>query len=567
MSEARLLQSGKGHRDENFPVASFLIAPRHRTPVLAFYRFARFADDIADHPTALPAEKLRLLEEMRASLAGESTASPEAVALRAVLAAHDLTDQHALDLLEAFRRDVTKLRTRDWDDLIDYCRYSAMPVGRFVLDVHGESRDSWPANDALCAALQIINHLQDCAKDYRDLNRVYIPEDVLAEKSLTVAALAQSPGSAALKSVIAGLAGRNALLLAQSRPFARQISDGRLALEVDLIQTLAEDLNAMLSRRDPLSENVHHSKTDIAALFVKRLPGFAPVPDAAPSMSKRETLPASQAAAVKKKASGSSFYLAMRVDAEAGSATRCSRSTPFAAGSTTSPMTAWARGPSGMSGWKPGATIWKRCMAARRRRGWRFWRQPWRSSACASRISSPSWTGWKWDVAEDIVAPDLATLDLYCERVASAVGRLSIKVFGMDEGPGLRPRPSSGRALQLTNILRDIDEDADIGRLYLPREYLFAAGSNRWIPRWWCRTRGWTASAARVAAMAHAHYDKAAAILAKKPKGRIATPRLMGAVYGEILKATEAAGFAPPRHRVSLSRGKLLSLLLRAGLG
>ncbi|MEO7053549.1 MAG: squalene/phytoene synthase family protein, partial [Rhizomicrobium sp.] len=165
MSEATTLQSGKGHHEENFPVASFLIAPRHRPPVLAFYRFARFADDIADHATAPAEEKLRLLEEMRASLVGESDASPEAVALRAVQTAHGLTDQHALDLLEAFRRDVTKLRYRDWDELIDYCRYSAMPVGRFVLDVHGESRDTWAANDDLCAALQIINHLQDCAKD------------------------------------------------------------------------------------------------------------------------------------------------------------------------------------------------------------------------------------------------------------------------------------------------------------------------------------------------------------------------------------------------------------------
>jgi squalene synthase HpnC len=275
MSEAASLQSGKDHHGENFPVASFLIAPRHRPPVLAFYRFARFADDIADHATALPEEKLRLLEEMRASLVGESAASPEATTLRKVLAEHRLTDQHALDLLEAFRRDVTKLRYRDWNDLIGYCRYSAMPVGRFVLDVHGESRDTWPANDALCAALQIINHLQDCAKDYRDLNRVYIPEEALAEKGLTAMALAEPSAGPALKSVIAGLAGKNALLLAQSRPFGRQIRDTRLALEVDLIQTLAEDLNAMLTRRDPLSENVHHSKTDIAALFVKRLPGFA----------------------------------------------------------------------------------------------------------------------------------------------------------------------------------------------------------------------------------------------------------------------------------------------------
>jgi len=275
MSEAAALQSGKGHHDENFPVASFLIAPRHRPPVLAFYRFARFADDIADNATVPAEEKLRLLEQMRASLVGESSASPEATALRAVQIEHGLSDQHALDLLEAFRRDVTKLRYRDWDELIDYCRYSAMPVGRFVLDVHGESRDTWPANDALCAALQIINHLQDCAKDLRNLDRVYIPQDALAAKSLSVAALSEPSAGPALREVIAGLAARNGMLLAQSRLFAGQIRDSRLALEVDLIQTLAEDLNALLTRRDPLSEKVHHSKTDIAALFVKRLPGFA----------------------------------------------------------------------------------------------------------------------------------------------------------------------------------------------------------------------------------------------------------------------------------------------------
>jgi squalene synthase HpnC len=269
------LQSGKGHKDENFPVASFLIAPQHRPAVLAFYHFVRFADDIADHATALPDEKLRLLEEMRATLVGECDASPEGINLRTVLAAKKLDPVHALDLLEAFRRDVTKLRYRDWDDLLDYCRYSAMPVGRFVLDVHGESRDTWPANDALCAALQIINHLQDCAKDYRELNRVYLPQDALAATGTEVAALAAPAASPALKSVIAGLAGKNAELLAKSRVFGRQVQDTRLALEVDLIQTLAEDLNAKLTRRDPLSQTVHHSKTAVAALFLTMLPGFA----------------------------------------------------------------------------------------------------------------------------------------------------------------------------------------------------------------------------------------------------------------------------------------------------
>jgi phytoene/squalene synthetase len=180
-----------------------------------------------------------------------------------------------LDLLEAFRRDCTKLRYQDWDDLIDYCRYSAMPVGRFVLDVHGESQSLWPANDALCAALQVINHLQDCAKDYRELNRVYIPEPMLQAAGIDVAALGQDKANPALVGVIAELARMNAQLLETSRPFARGIRDGRLALEVDLIQTLADDLNRILMNRDPLSQAVHHSKMDVAALFLKRFPSFA----------------------------------------------------------------------------------------------------------------------------------------------------------------------------------------------------------------------------------------------------------------------------------------------------
>jgi hydroxysqualene synthase len=273
------LQSGKGHKDENFPVASVLIAPRFRAPVMAFYDFVRFADDIADHEAAAPDEKLRLLEEMRATLTGESEASPEGLRLRAICDQRGLSIIHALDLLEAFRRDVTKLRYQDWDELIDYCRYSAMPVGRFVLEVHGESRELWHANDALCAALQIVNHLQDCGKDYRALNRVYIPEPLLADAGIGVEALAAPAATPALKTVIQSLAVKNAQLLGQARPFARAIRDTRLALEVDLIQTLAEDLNARLMRRDPLSpsksQSVHHSKFDVARLFLGHLPFFA----------------------------------------------------------------------------------------------------------------------------------------------------------------------------------------------------------------------------------------------------------------------------------------------------
>jgi presqualene diphosphate synthase len=175
--------------------------------------------------------------------------------------------------------------------------------------------------------------------------------------------------------------------------------------------------------------------------------------------------------------------------------------------------------------------------------------------------------GMDMDVAEDIVAPDLATLDLYCDRVASAVGRLSIKVFGMEEGPGFDLAHHLGRALQLTNILRDIDEDAAIGRLYLPREYLEEMDCCRKMdPLAIIDKPEIDAVCRKVAVIAHRHYDEASRILATRPKGRIKTPRLMGGVYSEILRASEAQGFAPPRRRVSMRRSRLLSLVLRQGL-
>ena len=271
------LQSGKGHKDENFPVASFLIAPKHRPPVLAFYRFVRAADDVADHPTAPPrAEAGFAGADARQPDGRERCGGAKGVTLRRVLAEQQLAPDHALDLLEAFRRDVTKLRYRDWDDLIDYCRYSAMPVGRFVLDVHGESRDSWPANDALCAALQIINHLQDCAKDYRRTGPGLYSGRCPGRGRDRRHGPGRAPAPARrCKRRDRRPGGEKRRIAGQSRAFAGQIRDGRLALEVDLIQTLAEDLNQTLTRRDPLSEKVHHSKLDVAALFVKRFPAFA----------------------------------------------------------------------------------------------------------------------------------------------------------------------------------------------------------------------------------------------------------------------------------------------------
>ena len=265
MITAAEARSGKGHRDENFPVASRLIHPRHRAPILAFYEFVRTADDIADHPSLAPQEKLALLDRLEATLLGKNDDDPVGVALRSQLAARALSPRHAQDLLTAFRMDVTKLRYRDWDDLIGYCTYSAMPVGRFVLDVHGESRATWPANDALCAALQIINHLQDCGKDYRNLDRVYIPLDAFAEAGAPGGSARRRPrlaGAARLHPQARAPHRRSAAPTAGRSP--PRIEDTRLALEVAVIQTYAERLVGLLRRRDPLSERVHLGKAEVA---------------------------------------------------------------------------------------------------------------------------------------------------------------------------------------------------------------------------------------------------------------------------------------------------------------
>ncbi|RKK02449.1 squalene synthase HpnC [Pseudoroseomonas wenyumeiae] len=266
MSDSSNFASGKGDKDENFPVASRLVRPELRPTILAFYRFARAADDVADHETAAPEDKLAQLARMEAGLRADSAANAEGAALRRALEARGLTDQHALDLLEAFRRDVTQTRYADWAELMDYCRYSAAPVGRFMLDLHGESRATWAANDALCAALQVINHLQDCAKDFRALDRVYIPLDRLGAHGIGTEALGAAQASPALRAVITELAEQTEALLAQSRRFAGQIADRRLALEVGVIQALAESLTRRLMRWDPLSQRVHHRPVEALSI-------------------------------------------------------------------------------------------------------------------------------------------------------------------------------------------------------------------------------------------------------------------------------------------------------------
>ena len=196
-----------------------------------------------------------------------------------------MAPRHALDVLVAFRMDVTKLRYENWDDVIHYCRYSAMPVGRFMLDVHGESTSTWAASDALCAGLQVNNHLQDCAKDFRDLNRVYLPRDALAATGASVEQLGAGKSSPQLLQCLHALAVRTETLLNESKSLAASVRDFRLGLEISVIQAFADKIVSMLKVRDPLSERVHlgplellaHSFGGIAGEIARRASGRHPV--------------------------------------------------------------------------------------------------------------------------------------------------------------------------------------------------------------------------------------------------------------------------------------------------
>jgi len=263
------VEASKTHKGENFPVASALIAPRFRAPILAYYQFARAADDIADSPELTPTEKIARLDAFEDTLLGRSDAVAAALPLRQSLAETKIDPRHALDLLVAFRMDAAKTRYSDWADLMNYCTFSAAPVGRYVLCVHGESQDTWDSSDALCAALQVINHLQDCAKDYAALDRVYIPLDTLTAKGLTVEALAAPKASPALRACLDGLLDKTAILVEKGTALPPKVHDFRLRLETAIIATLAQKLVSVLRRADPLSEKVHLGKAAALAQAVQ----------------------------------------------------------------------------------------------------------------------------------------------------------------------------------------------------------------------------------------------------------------------------------------------------------
>ncbi|MGE0121186.1 MAG: squalene synthase HpnC [Dongiaceae bacterium] len=259
MTAAVETPSGKSTASENFPVGSFLLPARLRPHVATFYAFARAIDDIADNPALAPADKIVRLDGFAAALTGAAPGPgyEKAERLRESLAATGVPAQHGLDLIAAFKLDAVKLRYADWRELIEgYCMLSAAPVGRYLLDLHGESRGGWPASDALCNALQVLNHLQDCRDDYRQLDRVYLPQDWLAAAGVGVEALDAPAANPGLRRVIDRCLDGTDELIVLARRLPGQLRSRRLAMESAVIVGIAERLSRLLRQRDPLAGRV-----------------------------------------------------------------------------------------------------------------------------------------------------------------------------------------------------------------------------------------------------------------------------------------------------------------------
>ena len=255
---------------ENFPVGSWLVAAHLRPTVHAYYQFAREADDISDDPQMPSDEKLRRLDQMDAQLQG-AEGDGSAANIRNALVGTAVPLDHCRDLLVAFKRDSVKPRTRDWADLMDYCRYSASPVGRFLLDLHGESRDTWGPGDALCNALQVLNHLQDCRDDFIQLDRVYLPQDLLSAAGASAEDLRLPHATEAIRQVMDQMLDQTYQLLIEARKLTPMVKNGGLRRETAIIVAVAERLLDLLRHNDPLAQRVKLNKGDYVIAVITGL--------------------------------------------------------------------------------------------------------------------------------------------------------------------------------------------------------------------------------------------------------------------------------------------------------
>ncbi|MDI2112939.1 squalene synthase HpnC [Commensalibacter nepenthis] len=273
------VSSGKAAKDENFPVGSLLISRELRPHVQAYYDFARVIDDIADSEMLSAEEKINRLNGMEAVLCKDVPA-PDRSDVWTARRLHNsfietgVSFDTATDLLIAFRQDAVKTRYKSLEELIQYCRYSANPVGHFLLNLHKEGPDTIPASDALCTSLQILNHLQDCKTDLIKLGRCYIPLDLMQKHNVVVEDLLADTTSFSLRTIFNSLLDYIDALNKEAEDLPRLTRNRRLRLEAAVIVYLAKFLAQRLRNEDPLAGRVKLSKKDVLYSTLKSFRHF-----------------------------------------------------------------------------------------------------------------------------------------------------------------------------------------------------------------------------------------------------------------------------------------------------
>ncbi len=539
----------KTPKTENFPVASLVLSPEHREAVLAFYGFVRMADDIADAADLGAAEKLTRLDALEQALVTGDPRIPEAARLHHVDRRHKTGIAQARELLHAFRQDAIKARYNDWTELLDYCRRSANPAGRFLLQLHGECAAAQVPADALCTALQILNHLQDCRQDHEHLGRIYIPLQWTmlggGERAFFTPAQAK-----ARRMVLDAMLDRVDELIDRARALPERLQNKRLRAQSMATIALAERLSQHLRRRDPAVERVAIGKADAAQAFLTGLSGLVRKPG---NGDARIT-----AAAVRR--SGSSFRLGMH------SLSHERRRAIHAVYAFCRAVDDVADGIVPVSEKICALREWRREID-------RLHRAPetpvGRELARASSLFKlpldechALLDGMEMDCAERLRLRSDYDLQLYGRRVAGSVGTLSVHIFGAPKARSFAL--DLGRTLQLVNILRDVDEDAARERVYIPLSRLAQLGVQDAPAAVLVADPRFARVCETLAEEARAGFAAADEALTRLDRGALKPAILMMENYRRVLDRLTARGWGTRQGRIQLTAADKLQLLTRA---
>ncbi|NOG72112.1 squalene/phytoene synthase family protein [Roseicella sp. DB1501] len=528
----------RDHDTENFPTASLLLARPVRAQVMAFYRFVRTADDIGDSPDLAPEEKLRRLDAMELALDDPATAVPEAAALHRA----GTGTEEARRMLSAFRQDAVKRRYADWEELVDYCRRSADPVGRMLLRLHGDGGNvpAEAAADALCTALQVLNHLQDLVPDRDALDRIYLPQCWMALAG-GEAGFFDPANAARRREVLDAALDRVEEQLDRAAILPRLLRSRRLAVQSAMTIRCARRLLARLRRGDPVTGRVALGKADFAQALsgalagaLRRGPADAAV--VAGRVSRAGSSFARGMAALRgerRRALWAVYAFCRAVDDIADGAMPEAEKRRFLAdwrGKLQRPdcilsrELAWARAAYGVP-----------------------------LAECEAMIA-----GMETDSADRLRLATEADLDLYCRRVAGSVGAMSVRIFGAPEAEGFGL--DLGHTFQLTNILRDVDEDALRERVYIPRDLLAAEGIPDGPAREIVAHPRFAAICARLGERAEAGFARARRDIARFDRQALLPAAVMMWGYGRLLDRMRARGWAGERPRPSLGKAEKLRM-------